>query len=114
MKRLSLAVALRMIQVIERFISVSPNLEREHSGGGQGTADLSSPSTNLTRGLAARRLFKVPYHKGTIHLKTSTSSLGFEPSPNGTTVSVANHYIGWVPVKAHERLLKIYKVDGLY
>ncbi|GFT73966.1 hypothetical protein TNCV_4895821 [Trichonephila clavipes] len=46
---------------------------------------LSSPSTNLTRGLVARRLFKVPpCREGTIHLQTSMSSPGFEPSPNGT------------------------------
>ncbi|GFW59366.1 HTH_Tnp_Tc3_2 domain-containing protein [Trichonephila clavipes] len=43
-----------------------------------------------------RRLFKVPpCHEGTIHLQTSMSSPGFEPSPNGTAFSVANHYTGW-------------------
>ncbi|PRD29374.1 UNVERIFIED_CONTAM: hypothetical protein NCL1_29590 [Trichonephila clavipes] len=53
--------------------------------GGQG------PSPNFTRGLAARRLFKVPRcREGTIHLQTSMSSPGFEPSPNGIAVSVAN------------------------
>ncbi|GFU24009.1 hypothetical protein TNCV_3332221 [Trichonephila clavipes] len=53
------------------------------------------PPTNLTRGLAARRLFRVPpCREGTIHLQTSPSSLGFEPSPYGTAVSVANHYTG--------------------
>ncbi|GFT11237.1 hypothetical protein TNCV_1143751 [Trichonephila clavipes] len=57
---------------------------------------LSSPSINLTRGIAARRLFRVPSCRaGTIHLQTSMSSPGFEPSPYGTAVSVANHYTGW-------------------
>ncbi|GFY24335.1 hypothetical protein TNCV_1013841 [Trichonephila clavipes] len=30
--------------------------------------------------------------KGTIHLQTTISSPGFEPSPYGITVSVVNHY----------------------
>ncbi|GFT58780.1 hypothetical protein TNCV_4237361 [Trichonephila clavipes] len=43
---------------------------------------LSSPSTYLTRGLAARWLFRVPQcRKGNIHLQTSMLSLGFEPRP---------------------------------
>ncbi|GFX97450.1 hypothetical protein TNCV_2840101 [Trichonephila clavipes] len=37
-----------------------------------------------------------PCREGTIHLQTSVSSPGFEPRPNGTEVSVANHYTGWV------------------
>ncbi|GFV60984.1 hypothetical protein TNCV_91961 [Trichonephila clavipes] len=50
-----------------------------------------------TRRLAVRRLFRVPpCHEGTIHLQTSMSSPGFEPSPYGAAVSVANHYSGWV------------------
>ncbi|GFT37740.1 hypothetical protein TNCV_3892671, partial [Trichonephila clavipes] len=69
---------------------------REHPGGWSGAFHLSSPSTNLMRGLAARRLFKVPScREGTIHLQTSMSSPGFEPSPNGTAVSVASYYTGW-------------------
>ncbi|GFW70118.1 hypothetical protein TNCV_2215701 [Trichonephila clavipes] len=49
-----------------------------HPGGGQG------PPTNLTRGLAARRLFKVPpCREGTIHSQISMSSPEFEPSPSG-------------------------------
>ncbi|GFT68926.1 hypothetical protein TNCV_1804551 [Trichonephila clavipes] len=54
---------------------------------------LSSPSTNFTRGLAARRLFNIPPRReGTTHLQTSMSSPGLEPRPNGTAVSVTNHY----------------------
>ncbi|GFT84924.1 hypothetical protein TNCV_2507521 [Trichonephila clavipes] len=50
----------------------------------------SSPSTNLTRGLAARRLFRVhPRRKGTVHLQISM------PSPGFSAVSVTNHYAGW-------------------
>ncbi|GFX47609.1 hypothetical protein TNCV_3016281 [Trichonephila clavipes] len=47
-------------------------------------------------GLVARRLFKVsPCRESTIHLQTSMSFPGFEPSPNGTALSVTNHYTGW-------------------
>ncbi|GFY27885.1 hypothetical protein TNCV_243501 [Trichonephila clavipes] len=57
---------------------------------------LSSTSTNLTRGLAAHRLFRgPPCHKGTLHLQTPMPSLGFEPRPYGTAVSIINHYTGW-------------------
>ncbi|GFS47148.1 hypothetical protein TNCV_2053261 [Trichonephila clavipes] len=43
---------------------------------------LSSPSTHLTRGLVARRLFKVPpCREGTINLKTSMSSRDSNPDP---------------------------------
>ncbi|GFV53040.1 hypothetical protein TNCV_4643991 [Trichonephila clavipes] len=50
---------------------------------------LSSLSTNLTRGLAARRLFRVfPSRESTIHSQTSMSSPGFEPRPYRTAVSV--------------------------
>ncbi|GFS70694.1 hypothetical protein TNCV_520821 [Trichonephila clavipes] len=31
----------------------------------------------------------------TIHLQTSMSSPGFEPSPNGAALSVTNRYTGW-------------------
>ncbi|GFS63546.1 fibroblast growth factor receptor-like 1 [Trichonephila clavipes] len=50
-----------------------------------GASDLSFPSINLTRGPAARRLFRVPpCHEGTIHLQTSMPSPGFKPRPYGT------------------------------
>ncbi|GFX13154.1 hypothetical protein TNCV_2989181 [Trichonephila clavipes] len=39
-----------------------------------------------------------PCRKGTIHLQTSMSSPGSEPSSCGTAASVANHYTGWVTV----------------
>ncbi|GFT65015.1 hypothetical protein TNCV_4465861 [Trichonephila clavipes] len=45
------------------------------------------------RGLAARRLFRVPpCREGTIHLQTSMPSLVFESRPS---VSVTNHYNRW-------------------
>ncbi|GFU13576.1 hypothetical protein TNCV_938511 [Trichonephila clavipes] len=54
----------------------------------------SSPSANLTRSLAARRLFRVlPSHAGS-HIQTTMSSLGFKSSPYGTAVSVINHHTG--------------------
>ncbi|GFV85292.1 probable RNA-directed DNA polymerase from transposon X-element [Trichonephila clavipes] len=59
-------------------------------GGGQGHSHLSFPFTDHTRRLASRRLFRVPScRKGNIHLQTSMSSPGFEPSPYGIAVSVA-------------------------
>ncbi|GFX08998.1 hypothetical protein TNCV_4165771 [Trichonephila clavipes] len=33
-----------------------------------------------------------------IHLQTSMSAPGFEPRPNGTAVSVTNHYTGWATI----------------
>ncbi|GFU41843.1 transposable element Tcb2 transposase [Trichonephila clavipes] len=70
----------------------------EHLGGGQGPlpSPLSSPFTNLGRGLVTRRLFRVPpCHEGTVNLQTSMPSWGFEPPPNGTAISVTNHKTGW-------------------
>ncbi|GFT06503.1 hypothetical protein TNCV_3356291 [Trichonephila clavipes] len=75
---------------------VSTPILREDTWGWSGASHLPTPSTNHTRGLVARRLFKVsPCFKGTIHLQTSMSSSGFKHSPHGTPVSVANHYTGW-------------------
>ncbi|GFT42340.1 hypothetical protein TNCV_1786361 [Trichonephila clavipes] len=70
-----------------------PNFEGEHPGGGSRVSHLSSPATNLTSGLAARRLFRVPpCREGTIHLQISMSSPGFEPRAYGTAVNVTNHF----------------------
>ncbi|GFV48951.1 hypothetical protein TNCV_1093511 [Trichonephila clavipes] len=87
------------MQVTVRFCSVPPQLRGRKPCGWPGASQLSFPSTNHTRGLAARWLFRVsPCRKGTIYLQTSTSSPGFEPSPYGTAVSIANHYTGWATV----------------
>ncbi|GFV51216.1 hypothetical protein TNCV_2545651 [Trichonephila clavipes] len=68
----------------------------EQPGGGSGASHLSSLATNLTRGLTARRLFRVPpCLEGTMHLQPFLSSPGFEPRPYGIEVGVANHYTGW-------------------
>ncbi|GFX71935.1 hypothetical protein TNCV_1443581 [Trichonephila clavipes] len=73
-----------------------PNFEGEYPEGWSRASHLSSFPPNLTRGLAARRLFKAPpCREGTKHLQTSMSSMGFEPRPKGTEVSVANHCTGW-------------------
>ncbi|GFT17410.1 hypothetical protein TNCV_4806771 [Trichonephila clavipes] len=73
----------------------------EHPGDVSGLPSLY-PFTNLTRGLAARRKFKVPpYRKGTIHLQTSTSSPGVEPRPYSTAVSLANHCTGCVNLELY-------------
>ncbi|GFW33316.1 hypothetical protein TNCV_2859931 [Trichonephila clavipes] len=59
-------------------------------GDGQGLPPLF-PSVNLTRGLVARRLFRVPpCHESTTHLQTSMPSLRYESRPNHTAVNVTN------------------------
>ncbi|GFS95166.1 hypothetical protein TNCV_2705121 [Trichonephila clavipes] len=76
--RLSLALALITIQITVRFSSVPP----PQYGGRtwSGVYHLSSPATNLTRGLAALRPFRVPPCR-------------LEPRPYGTVVSVANYIL---------------------
>ncbi|GFU55147.1 hypothetical protein TNCV_426511 [Trichonephila clavipes] len=84
------------MQVTVRFCSVPPQFRGRKPRRWPGDSHLSSPFTNHTRGLATRRLFRVPpCRKDTIHLQTSISSPGFEPSPYGIAVSVANHYTSW-------------------
>ncbi|GFT97810.1 hypothetical protein TNCV_248721 [Trichonephila clavipes] len=62
-----------------------------------GAFHFSCPSKNLTRGFAARRLFRLhPCHEDTIHLQIPMSSPGFKPRPNGTALSVTNLYTGEV------------------
>ncbi|GFU37258.1 hypothetical protein TNCV_4272571 [Trichonephila clavipes] len=80
------------MQVTVRFCSVPP----QFSGGDQGpSTSLPLPPTNFTRGLAARRLFRVtPCREGTIHLQNSMSSPGFEHRPYDTVISVASHCTG--------------------
>ncbi|GFW47794.1 HTH_Tnp_Tc3_2 domain-containing protein [Trichonephila clavipes] len=91
------------MQVTVRFGSIPPQFRGRTLWGWSEVSHLSSPSTILTRGLAARRLFRVPpCHAGTIHLHTSMSSPGFEPNPYGTAVSVANHYIGWATLNVSQ------------
>ncbi|GFY32674.1 hypothetical protein TNCV_4637811 [Trichonephila clavipes] len=52
------------------------------------------------RGLAARRLFRIPpFREGTIHLQTSMFSPEFKPTPNVTAVSVSNYYTGWATIE---------------
>ncbi|GFW28573.1 poly polymerase tankyrase [Trichonephila clavipes] len=49
----------------------------------------------VVRGLLQphKKLFRVPpCHKDTVHLQTSTPSLGFKPRSYSTTISVTNHY----------------------
>ncbi|GFW53528.1 HTH_Tnp_Tc3_2 domain-containing protein [Trichonephila clavipes] len=72
-------------------IWLSSSFEGEHPGCGHG------PPTNITRGLAVRRIFRVLLcRKGTIPLPTSTPSPGFEQRSYGSVVSVNNRYTGWV------------------
>ncbi|GFX49907.1 hypothetical protein TNCV_1031581 [Trichonephila clavipes] len=95
------------MQVTVRFFSV-PGRGRK-LWDWPGASHLSSPSTNHTRGLAARWIFRVPpCRKYTIHFQISMSSAGFEPSPYGTAVSFANHYSGWAT--NHECILLLRKI----
>ncbi|GFU74575.1 hypothetical protein TNCV_5138961 [Trichonephila clavipes] len=70
-----------------------PDREGGNRGGGQ------VPPTYLPLPSTTRedlRLFRVPpCRKDTLHSQTSMTSPGFEPSPYGIAVSVANHYTGW-------------------
>ncbi|GFW15115.1 hypothetical protein TNCV_172621 [Trichonephila clavipes] len=51
------------MQVTVRFCLVPPQFRRRKPWG----CHLSSPSTNLTRGLSARRLFRVPHAAKALH-----------------------------------------------
>ncbi|GFY15326.1 uncharacterized protein TNCV_1571371 [Trichonephila clavipes] len=71
--RLSLAIALSTIQMTVRFGSAP----WQWSG-------TSSPSANLTRGLATSRLFRaLPCRYGTIHFHTFMPFPGFQLKPSG-------------------------------
>ncbi|GFV11445.1 hypothetical protein TNCV_1695701 [Trichonephila clavipes] len=66
---------LSTIQVTVRFCSVPPQFRGRKPWVWPEASQLSSPSPNLTRGLPARRRFRVlPFRKSTIHLQTSMSS----------------------------------------
>ncbi|GFT33818.1 hypothetical protein TNCV_4383241 [Trichonephila clavipes] len=68
--------------------------EGENSGGGQGPlTSLPLPPTTR-KDLRLDGYLEYP-HTGIIDLQTSMSSSGFEPSPCGTAVSVANNYTVW-------------------
>ncbi|GFT19832.1 uncharacterized protein TNCV_4992871 [Trichonephila clavipes] len=80
---------------LEYFDVTCPYEQRKTPRGGQGK-DLFSPPPNFTRGLAVRKLFRVPpCCEGTTHLQTSMPSPGFKLRPYGTVISVGNHYFGW-------------------
>ncbi|GFX54167.1 hypothetical protein TNCV_2338031 [Trichonephila clavipes] len=92
---LSLGVALSTMSVTEIFWLVSIPILRENTLGLVRSSHLSCPSTNLMRGFAARRPFRVPpHHEDNIHLQTSMPCMEFEPRSYGTAVSVANDYTG--------------------
>ncbi|GFU50868.1 hypothetical protein TNCV_4460781 [Trichonephila clavipes] len=95
-------------EVTARFCSVPHQFRGRKPWGWPGASHLSSASPNHTRGLAARRLFRVPpCRKDTIHLQTSMSSPGFEPSTYGTAVNVANHYTSWANMLYKIKRLKL-------
>ncbi|GFX60042.1 hypothetical protein TNCV_4557231 [Trichonephila clavipes] len=71
----------------------------EHSGGGQGlptSIPLLPTSREDLRLDGYLEYYK--YRADTIHSQKSISSPGFEPSPYGTAVSVANHSTGWATI----------------
>ncbi|GFX69739.1 hypothetical protein TNCV_1771071 [Trichonephila clavipes] len=53
------------------FGSFPPHFERYHPEGGLGPSHLSSPSTNLTRGLTVQGLLRVPPHATKANIETS-------------------------------------------
>ncbi|GFU53680.1 hypothetical protein TNCV_1470841 [Trichonephila clavipes] len=58
---------------------------------GERASQLFSSSNSLSRGLAARRIFRIlRSHKG-----ISMPTPGFEPSPYGSAVKVKYHCTGW-------------------
>ncbi|GFW63766.1 hypothetical protein TNCV_3743741 [Trichonephila clavipes] len=81
------------MQVTVRFCTVSPQFRGRKPCGWPGPpTSLPFPPTTREDLWLYGYLESTPCRKGTIHLQTSMSSPGFEPSPSGTAVSVANHY----------------------
>ncbi|GFX55437.1 hypothetical protein TNCV_267251 [Trichonephila clavipes] len=78
------------------YHSAISNLEGEQLGGGHRPPNsLPLPST-LREDLRLDGCLEYPMpREGTIHLQTTMPSLGFEPRPYGTVVSVTNHHTGW-------------------
>ncbi|GFV74093.1 hypothetical protein TNCV_4510001 [Trichonephila clavipes] len=70
---------------INQTTSISNEYEKGENTGGMGLPPL------FPFHQPHERIRLPPCRKGTIHLQTSMSSPGFEPSPYGTAVSVANH-----------------------
>ncbi|GFV64830.1 uncharacterized protein TNCV_809271 [Trichonephila clavipes] len=72
---------------------------------------LSSPSINLTRGLAARRLFIIPpCREGTIQLQISMPSPEFEPRPYGTALEGSEDF--GIAQSVISRLWQQFQDDG--
>ncbi|GFV66718.1 hypothetical protein TNCV_3319481 [Trichonephila clavipes] len=87
------------------LVGPTPILRENTPEGGQRVCHFSSPSTNRTRKIAARRIFRVPSCQTTKHLQTSMPSSGFEPRPDATAVSVNNYERRW----PHESSLNVKK-----
>ncbi|GFV30090.1 hypothetical protein TNCV_3478331 [Trichonephila clavipes] len=87
------------MQVTVRFgLMFHPKLGGEPSVAVREVSPPLSPSTNPTRGLAARRLLNYPMPQGLYIYKHPYSLLGLRNHPYGTAISVANHYTGWVTI----------------
>ncbi|GFY25733.1 uncharacterized protein TNCV_3060641 [Trichonephila clavipes] len=73
------------MQVTVRFCLGFSTILRENTLEVIRDSHLSFPSTNLTRGLTDRWLFRIPpCREGTTHLQTSMPSPGFQPRSYGT------------------------------
>ncbi|GFW20666.1 hypothetical protein TNCV_1048891 [Trichonephila clavipes] len=106
--RLPLALAFEHHTGYSTFWLGSTPILRENTLGVVKSLPCLFLSTNLTKGLAARRLFRVPLcRKGPIHLQTSMSSPEFEPRLYGTAVRVANHYTGLAAGGIERKLVKL-------
>ncbi|GFV44212.1 hypothetical protein TNCV_1825791 [Trichonephila clavipes] len=81
------------MQLLVLFCPIPPKCEGEHPGEEPVASHLSSSSTNLTRGLVPRRLFReLPRSQDTIYLQTYMPSPGFKPRSYGTTLASLTLY----------------------
>ncbi|GFU80372.1 transposon Ty3-I Gag-Pol polyprotein [Trichonephila clavipes] len=98
------------MHVAVRFSSVLPPYLEENTLWGARASHLSSPTTNLTRGLAARRNFRVPRCR---EVTTPMPSLGLmaQQSPSLTTKTEALITIRRVEVAANQGAATILRDD---
>ncbi|GFW61464.1 hypothetical protein TNCV_347121 [Trichonephila clavipes] len=74
-----------------RLVPLFLSIFRENTMGWSVASQLSSPSTNLTRGPAARRYLEYPHTTKTLYIYMNVSQ-GFKPRFYDTTISVAKHF----------------------
>ncbi|GFW68557.1 hypothetical protein TNCV_529121 [Trichonephila clavipes] len=108
------------MQVTVRFCSVPPQFRERKPWGWSGASHLSFPSTNHTRGLAARRLFRVPHTAKALYIYKHPCLLrDSNPVPTATqpelltTIPVGRHlYSTLSDTKYHENypFMRFFKI----